>query len=329
MSRGENNDQAATAPEWVLSAYSVGDRPIELFTHGCRSDTAGATLRRVQTGARALRSTIGVAGLFFVLIAAVALPGYTKEDVPRADLTIDQRTPERVLIGMSQRQVREIMGRGQSPQWEYKRNDGMEYVFFSSKDERVTGYTISTGTGPLRGWSVDFPNRPIADMRTDQGVEPGMLPEQVKALMGEPDSRVESYGSGAQNYRAKFVGGRLAEFRPLPPPPPMSPHAYWPPGFGAYFEQGQTKITPQGANVIKMAAADFSLGNRLIVLLGAPDPAEPDTSKLTHDRVDAVRDALVREGVPASGIRVSEAQATRGGPVRLVYVFTELSKSPR
>ena len=93
--------------------------------------------------------------------------------------------------------------------------------------------------------------------------------------------------------------------RSAPPPPPPPPVA--PPSFMVFFDWDRSNLSEQALNTIKQAAAAFkSKGNARITATGHTDTSGPESYNmaLSLRRANAVKDALVREGVPAQAISV-------------------------
>jgi OmpA-OmpF porin, OOP family len=90
-----------------------------------------------------------------------------------------------------------------------------------------------------------------------------------------------------------------------PPPPP--PAAATPPSFMVFFDWDRANISDQALNTIRQAAAAFkSKGSARITATGHTDTSGPESYNmaLSLRRANAVKDALVREGVPAQAISV-------------------------
>jgi len=91
-----------------------------------------------------------------------------------------------------------------------------------------------------------------------------------------------------------------------PPPPPSAPSVA-PPSFMVFFDWDRSNLSQQALNTIKQAAAAFkSKGNARITATGHTDTSGPESYNmaLSLRRANAVKDALVREGVPAQAITV-------------------------
>ena len=93
------------------------------------------------------------------------------------------------------------------------------------------------------------------------------------------------------------------EVAPPPPPPPMVA----PPSFMVFFDWDRSNLSQQALSTIKQAADAFKTkGNARITATGHTDTSGPESYNmaLSLRRANAVKDALVREGVPAQAISV-------------------------
>ena len=93
------------------------------------------------------------------------------------------------------------------------------------------------------------------------------------------------------------------EMAPPPPPPPM----VTPPSFMVFFDWDRSNLSAQALATIKQAADAFkSKGSARITATGHTDTSGPESYNLALSlrRANAVKDALVREGVPAQAITV-------------------------
>jgi len=87
-----------------------------------------------------------------------------------------------------------------------------------------------------------------------------------------------------------------------PPPPPVTP-----PSFMVFFDWDRSNLSAQALNTIKQAAQAYKTkGNARITATGHTDTTGPAAYNmaLSLRRANAVKDALVREGVPATAISV-------------------------
>ncbi len=93
------------------------------------------------------------------------------------------------------------------------------------------------------------------------------------------------------------------EVVPSPPPAP----AVAPPSFMVFFDWDRSNLSDQAINTIRQAAGAFKTkGNARITATGHTDTSGPESYNmaLSLRRANAVKDALVREGVPAAAIAV-------------------------
>jgi len=93
---------------------------------------------------------------------------------------------------------------------------------------------------------------------------------------------------------------------PPPPPPPMAP-AVAPPSFMVFFDWDRSNLSQQALATIQQAANAFKTkGNARITATGHTDTSGPESYNmaLSLRRANAVKDALVRDGVPAQAISV-------------------------
>jgi len=87
-----------------------------------------------------------------------------------------------------------------------------------------------------------------------------------------------------------------------PPPPPPAPQS-----FMVFFDWDSAKLNTQAANVISQAAGAYKTkGGARITATGHTDTSgsEQYNMALSLRRANAVKDALVKEGVPATAISV-------------------------
>jgi OOP family OmpA-OmpF porin len=92
---------------------------------------------------------------------------------------------------------------------------------------------------------------------------------------------------------------------PAAPPPPAPVVA--PPSFMVFFDWDRSNLSAQALNTIKQAAGAYTAkGNARITATGHTDTSgtEAYNMALSLRRANAVKDALVREGVPATAIAV-------------------------
>jgi outer membrane protein OmpA-like peptidoglycan-associated protein len=101
--------------------------------------------------------------------------------------------------------------------------------------------------------------------------------------------------------------GLQVKFAPVaaavpPPPPPVAAPSYM-----VFFDWDRSNLSAQALNTIKQAANAFKTkGNARITATGHTDTSGPENYNmaLSLRRANAVKDALVREGVPATAMAV-------------------------
>jgi OmpA-OmpF porin, OOP family len=89
-----------------------------------------------------------------------------------------------------------------------------------------------------------------------------------------------------------------------PPPAPSAPQA---PSFMVFFDWDRSDLSAQAMNTIRQAAGSYKTkGSARITATGHTDKSGPDdyNMALSLRRANSVKDALVREGVPATAISV-------------------------
>ncbi|MCX7366062.1 MAG: OmpA family protein [Alphaproteobacteria bacterium] len=87
-----------------------------------------------------------------------------------------------------------------------------------------------------------------------------------------------------------------------PPPPPVNP-----PSFMVFFDWDRSNLSAQALNTIKQAAGAYKTkGSARVTATGHTDKSGPEAYNmaLSLRRANTVKDALVREGVPATAISV-------------------------
>ena len=92
-----------------------------------------------------------------------------------------------------------------------------------------------------------------------------------------------------------------------PPPPPPPPPAVTPPSFMVFFDWDRSNLSQQALTTIQQAASAFKAkGSARITATGHTDTSGPESYNmaLSLRRANAVKDALVRDGVPAQAITV-------------------------
>jgi outer membrane protein OmpA-like peptidoglycan-associated protein len=110
---------------------------------------------------------------------------------------------------------------------------------------------------------------------------------------------------------ACIMPGRTAAQQPEPP---MQPRADEPPSYVVFFDMGKATISARGlATIREAAAAARKPGVKAVAVTGHTDRAGTDRANemLSLRRARAVRDALVKQGVPAAMISVQGLGETR------------------
>ena len=107
---------------------------------------------------------------------------------------------------------------------------------------------------------------------------------------------------------ATLLLGACSQTPPPPPPAPPAQRAMAPsqmPPATVYFATGSSTLSPESMATIQQVAADYkTTANATVTLSGHTDTVgSPDVNMaLSQRRADAVRNALVRAGVPAAAI---------------------------
>ena len=128
--------------------------------------------------------------------------------------------------------------------------------------------------------------------------------------LGTTNPSVNVPGLGTVSYSNQNILALLGvqfKFGAPEAPPPPPPPAVAPPSFMVFFDWDRSNLSQQALNTIKQAAAAFkSKGNARITATGHTDTSGPEAYNmaLSLRRANAVKDALVREGVPAQAITV-------------------------
>ncbi len=112
-------------------------------------------------------------------------------------------------------------------------------------------------------------------------------------------------GKDFQNHTVLVtLGYKFAPPAPVAPPPPTPPTTA---SYIVFFDFDRATLTAQAVTTIKQAAAAAKAGNRTrIGVTGHADRSGSDAYNmaLSLRRANAVKDQLVREGIPATGITV-------------------------
>ncbi len=101
--------------------------------------------------------------------------------------------------------------------------------------------------------------------------------------------------------------GLTYKFSAAAPPPPPPPPQVQAPSFMVFFDWDRSNLSAQALSTIKQAAGVYKTkGSARITATGHTDRSGPEAYNmaLSLRRANAVKDALVREGVPATAITV-------------------------
>ena len=111
----------------------------------------------------------------------------------------------------------------------------------------------------------------------------------------------------SQNQTIAALAGIAYKFGAPAAAPPPQPPAVAPPSFMVFFDWDRSNLSAQALNTIKQAAGAYKTkGNARITATGHTDTSGPEAYNmaLSLRRANTVKDALVREGVPATAITV-------------------------
>jgi OOP family OmpA-OmpF porin len=114
-------------------------------------------------------------------------------------------------------------------------------------------------------------------------------------------------GSSWNNNNISLIASVQLKFGAAPPPPPPPPPMVTPPSFMVFFDWDRSNLSQQALVTIQQAANAFKTkGNARITATGHTDTSGPEAYNmaLSLRRANAVKDALVRDGVPAQAITV-------------------------
>ncbi len=114
-------------------------------------------------------------------------------------------------------------------------------------------------------------------------------------------------GVNWSNNNAAVLASVQVKFGAVAAPPPPPPPAVTPPSFMVFFDWDRSNLSQQALVTIKQAADAFKAkGSARITATGHTDTSGPEAYNmaLSLRRANAVKDALVREGVPPQAITV-------------------------
>jgi len=115
-------------------------------------------------------------------------------------------------------------------------------------------------------------------------------------------------GTGYSNNNLSLMASLQVKFgAPTAPPPPPPAPAVQTTSFMVFFDWDRSNLSQQALNTIKQAADAYrTKGSARITATGHTDTTGPENYNmaLSLRRANAVKDALVRDGVPATAISV-------------------------
>ncbi len=128
--------------------------------------------------------------------------------------------------------------------------------------------------------------------------------------VGTTNANVVINGVNIAVNNSNIVGMVYGQYKFAPPvaaAPAPAPQAVAPPSFMVFFDWDSSRLSEASLNVVRQAASAFkSKGSARITATGHTDTSGPEAYNmaLSLRRANAVKDALVRDGVPAQAITV-------------------------
>ena len=127
--------------------------------------------------------------------------------------------------------------------------------------------------------------------------------------VGTTNGNVVINGVNVAVNNSNIVAMVYGQYKFAPPAiaPASAPQTAAPPSFMVFFDWDSSRLSEASLNVVRQAASAFkSKGSARITATGHTDTSGPEAYNmaLSLRRANAVKDALVREGVPAQAIAV-------------------------
>jgi outer membrane protein OmpA-like peptidoglycan-associated protein len=128
--------------------------------------------------------------------------------------------------------------------------------------------------------------------------------------VGTTNAVVQVNGVNIGVNNSNVVAMLYGQYKFAPPTaavPPPAPQSVAPPSFMVFFDWDSSSLSEASLNVVRQAASAFkSKGSARIRATGHTDTSGPEAYNmaLSLRRANAVKDALIREGVPAQAISV-------------------------
>ncbi|SKA37272.1 Outer membrane protein OmpA [Enhydrobacter aerosaccus] len=122
-----------------------------------------------------------------------------------------------------------------------------------------------------------------------------------------PSVNINGFSVSYPNNNLLALAGVVYKFGAPEQAPPPAPPPVQAPSYMVFFDWDRANLSPQALNTIKQAADAYKTkGNARITATGHTDRSGPESYNmaLSLRRANAVKDALVRDGVPATAISV-------------------------
>src|SRR5918999_408938 len=185
---------------------------------------------------------------------------------------------------------------------------GLNWMFNTT----ILGQNVSPQTGWALGGKVGYDYQMNSTVFAYQGIlgvgynfSPNLRFNLEGRYFGTTNPTVA--GTYWNNNNITALAGVQIKFGSAPPPPPPPPPSVAPPSFMVFFDWDRSNLSQQALATIKQAADAFKTkGNARITATGHTDTSGPEAYNmaLSLRRANAVKDALVRNGVPAQAITV-------------------------